>query len=288
LLPQAVSDHYRAQQRLTLAALAMVRREWTRMGDDLDASWRTVGPRVATLTAAAQFGAATDGAAYVPLALKQQGHDLDGDAVNPAAFAGMATSLDGFTYWPLMGLLEGAVIHARRASVGSLRERLQVGGRMLDTLVHTQIADAGRMSASTKISATDGAGWTRLVNPPCCQRCAVLAGKFFESNQGFQRHPRCDCRHVPTVEANADTVGVKVDPDQIKDLTPAQRDALSEGADLGQVVNSHRAGTRSADLMSTNEGATRRGRKLTPEGIYRVSADRDEVLWRLADNGYLL
>jgi hypothetical protein len=283
---QSLSDHYRAQQRLTLATLALVRREWRRMGDDLDASWRRVGPRIATLVAAAQVGAARDGSAYVPDALDEQGIEAEVDGTPRAeAFTG-ATSLDGMTYGSMDALLYGAVISARTAPVESLDERLRAGAASLDRLVHTQISDAGRMSASTAIAATLGAGWVRAVNPPCCQRCAVLAGKFFKSNEGFRRHPQCDCRHVPTTEANWEDVGVTISPDQVTDLTKAQRDAISEGADFNRVVNSRRG--RSSDLMTTSELATRiRGRRLTPEGIYKVSSSREEVLRRLRDNGYL-
>jgi hypothetical protein len=188
----------------------------------------------------------------------------------------------------LEDLLYGAVIHARSVSAEDLTQRLLSGGSKLETLAHTQISDAARMSASTTISATKGAGWVRMINPPCCQRCAVLAGKFFRSNDGFDRHPQCDCRHVPTSEATWEDAGVTVEPDQIKDLTKAQRQAIADGADMNQVINSHRAGKRSDDLMSTNEGAKRHSRRLTPEGIYKVSATREEALKRLRDNGYLL
>jgi len=287
MLPKSLSDHYRAQQRLIVATLALVRREWNRMGDDLDGSWRVVGPRIATLVASAQVGAARDGIAYVPDALDEQGIDAPVDgAARARGFVG-ATSLDGLTYGSMDALLYGAVIHARMASVETLQERLKVGAASLDRLVHTQISDAGRMAASTTISATRGAGWVRAVNPPCCQRCAVLAGKFFKSNDGFQRHPKCDCRHVPTTAAKWEDVGVTIKPDQIRDLTEAQRAAIGEGADLNQVINSHRAGKRSGDLMSTFEGATRFSRRLTPEGIYKVSSSREEVLHRLRVNGYL-
>lgn len=287
MLPQSVSDHYRAQQRRIALALAAVRREWSRMGSDFDSSWRRVGPRIVALTIAAQTGSARDGAAYVPEALDEQGlPTAAAGRVRVEAFAGLATTLDGLAYGRLEDLLYGAVVHARTADVTSLPERLQVGGRHLGTLVHTQVSDAARMSASTTISATHGAGWVRMVNPPCCQRCAILAGKFFRSNEGFQRHPQCDCRHVPTSEAKWEDAGVDIKPDDIKDLTKAQRQAISEGADMNRVVNSHRK--RSDDLMSTFELA-RRGRvRLTPEGIYKVSASREEALRRLRQNGYLL
>ena len=279
--------------------MGLVRREWASMGDDLDASWARVGPRISLLVSASQLGAARDAAEYVPAALDEQGIRVKPDAaVAPEGFAGRATSLDGLSYGSLDSLLYGAVVHARTAEAETLAQRLSVGQAWLDTLVRTQVADAARMASSAAISARPRVGWTRLVNPPCCQRCAVLAGKFFRSNEGFQRHPKCDCRHVPTTEAKWDDVGVRIGPDDVKDLTVAQRQAISDGADMNQVINSHRAGTRSKDLMTTSEGRSKRGvagqrltkgqKRLTPEGIYRVSATREEALQRLRDNGYLL
>lgn len=78
---------------------------------------------------------------------------------------------------------------------------------------------------------------------------------------------------------------------QVKDLTVAQRKAVSDGADLSQVINAHRKGARSSDGMTTSEGVTRRHgqpARLTPAAVYRVSSTREEALRRLRDNGYLL
>jgi hypothetical protein len=283
------------------------------MGEDFDASWRLVGPRLVAIVTAAQLGAARDSSAYVGAALAEQGIRSTPDGtVAPGAFAGVASSLDGLTYGSLDDLLYGAVVNARSATADSLSQRLAAGRTWLDTAVHTQVADAGRMASSTDITSRPRIGWTRMVNPPCCQRCAALAGKFFRSNTGFQRHPRCDCRHVPSTEAAWDAIGVRIGPEDVTDLTIAQRRAIGDGADMNQVVNSHRAGARSADLMTTNEGVTKRGvagrrlidasgaegkigrysrssaQRLTPEGIYRVSATREEALLRLRQNGYLL
>lgn len=286
MLPQAVSDHYRAQQRLIVATLGLTRREWATMGDNLDAGWARIGPRIALLTASAQLGAARSGAAYVPAALEQQGIPAAADgAVLPWAMAGVATSVDGLTYGSLGALLYGAVVKARTAKVDLLQERLRVGGSFLDTLVHTQVADAARMAASTAITATPKVGWVRMVNPPCCKRCAPLAGRVYRHSQGFDRHPRCDCTMLPTTVANPTATGITIGPDDVKDLTKAQRRAIADGADMNQVINSDRM--RSKDLMSTRSGR-QRGSRLTPQGIYKVAGEnREEALRLLRANGYL-
>lgn len=306
----------------------MVHREWAEMGDDFDASWRRVGPRLVTVVTAAQLGAATDGAAYVPEALAASGHRIEPIApVNVRAFAGAATSVDPLAYGSLEALLYGAVTHARTAAASSLAERLAVGRTFLDTAIHTQIADAARMSAGVAINARPHVGWVRMVNPPCCQRCALLAGKFFKSNRGFARHPRCDCRHIPQLESDPMARGIRIGPDDVKDLTIAQRRAISDGADMNQVINANRKGQRTADGLYTLEGTTRRGwasqvkrevarqkgelaketttsvgqrgsvknytvRRVgprpTPEGIYRFASTREEAIDLLRANGYFV
>ena len=317
MLPRAVSDYYRAQQRLIVATLGLVRLEWRKMGDDLDASWARVGPRVALLTASAQVGSATNGAAYVPATLDQLGQSVKAaGGIVPQSLVG-AQSIDGLTYGSLDALLYGAVVKARMAPTESLAERLAVGGRHLDLLVHTQVSDAGKQAASVAMTTRPRVGYVRVVNPPCCKRCAVLAGKY-SAPEAFPRHPRCDCMAMPVADGKS-VPGQEVSPDQIKDLTVAERAALDEGADLSQVVNATRG--RSKDGMTTSEGTTRRGlaskrirelnaaaketstdvgkrgyvknyverrvQRLTPEGIYRVSATREEAIQRLRDNGYI-
>lgn len=286
VVPQAVSEYHRAQQRLILATLDLVRGEWARMRDDLDASWASVGPRVVTLVSAAQVGGSRLADAYVPATLAETGRSVDPDApLNPRAMIG-AQSIDGLTYGSLDALLYGAVVKARTAPAETFKERLAAGGQRLERLVHTQVSDAGKQATAVALGSRRGVGYIRAVNPPCCKDCAVLAGKFYRTNQGFARHPGCDCVHIPTTVVNPGAFGQSVDPSQITNLTDAERQALDEGADLGRVVNANRG--RSEDHMTTSELRPKGGQRLTPEGIYRVSATREEAIRRLRDNGYLL
>lgn len=205
-----------------------------------------------------------------------------------------ATASDGR---PLAGLLEYAE-QVTSDTPGHRPAKLAAGRTWLEMVVRTQVADAARAGLGLGVVTREGVGYTRMVNPPCCQRCAVLAGKTFRWNTGFQRHPRCDCLHVPTALGRPGYVSV-VEAGQVKDLTAAQRQALDDGADLGQVLNASRG--RRADGMTTSEGTTRRGfaahrmattstrsARLTPEAIYRVASTRDEALTLLRRYGYLL
>lgn len=281
MLPQAASEFYRAQQRLIVATLALTRREWAQMGAEFDASWAQVGPRLTILTASAQLGAARNGVRSVPATLDELGQSVDAEAsVNVRNFAGVAA--DGRA---LDTLLYGAVIQAKTVEAQSAAERLTAGGRWLDMAVHTAVADAGRQAAQVDEFTRPRVGHVRAVNPPCCQRCAVLAGKWAKSDVAFQRHPRCDCFNIPTTDPRSITATL-IGPEDVKDLTIAQRTAISDGADFNRVVNSHRAGKR--DGLTTTEGAKRGQRRLTPEGIYRLAADRAEALRLLEAHGYLL
>jgi hypothetical protein len=172
-------------------------------------------------------------------------------------------------------------------------------GPALDIMTLTQLADAYRVAAGVAITARPRVGWTRMVHPPCCPRCAILAGKFFRWNQGFQRHPSCRCSHIPTTE---DREGdVRTDPAElfkqgrVRGVTKAEQKAIDQGADINQVTNSRRSlYVDDAGNRLTRESTTRRGGRgvngvrLTPEQIYRdADGDRDEALRLLLQHGYL-
>ena len=306
MIPRATAELYREQQRREAALILAVRRLWARMpiDGDWDVAWATIAPAVLSLVAAAQLDAFQAGAAMVPLALEQTGHPVEPVAqISAGAVTGYAS--DGR---PLDALLDGVVPIARGA--GSLR----AGQAWLDTAVHLQVADAGRMGSSLAITARPGVGWVRMVNPPCCGNCAVLAGRFYRWSQGFARHYRCDCVHRPAHEQEGPDGYVETVPlDQIHDLTTTERQAVDDGADWVQVINARRGASR--DKMFTVEGTTRRGlaysairarhgafaeagkagerytrttvARPTPEYIYARAKDRADALRLLSTYGYL-
>lgn len=284
---QSVSDHLNAQQRLILAAVALVRAAWARMDEKhLAESWAVNGPLIQRVVSNAQQGAATNSSLYVPRVLAEQGIDAPPVAqVDPKAFAGWSS--DGR---PLGSLLDFAPQHAERAGMDE-------GQRFLDIVTHTLAADAARQATEVNVATRGGVGYVRMVNPPCCQRCAVLAGRVYRWSEGFERHPQCDCEMIPSSEADPYDPRILIGPGEVKDLTAAQRKAIADGADLNQVINAHRKGARSADKMTTTAGAARRGadgkrlrgkQRLTPEGIYRIASDRDEAVQLLRQHGYII
>ena len=234
MLP-AATEHYRTQQQRARLAVLLARREWGQIGDDFDAGWQRVGPRLALLVGSAQRGAATDGVQYVGTALAAQGQAVRPEArVNPAGLAGIAS--DGR---PLETLLYGAIVNARSAKVDTLPQRLEAGSRWLDLAVHSQVADAGRDGAKLAMTVRPNIKYVRFVNPPCCQRCAALGGEAIKYSRPFQRHPRCDCLMVPTTVANPAFAGEKLTAADVTDLTRKQKDALADGANFHSTINDY-------------------------------------------------
>ena len=175
-------------------------------------------------------------------------------------------------------------------------------------MVLTEIADAGRGAAGVQIAARPRVGYVRMLNPPSCSRCVVLAGRFYRWNQGFLRHPRCDCKHVPTMvtdQAEAFAEGLIDDPyeafkrmseaEQNRVFTNAGAQAIRDGADMYQVVNARR-GMKYRGAF-TSEGTTKHGwagqilrrgqKRMTPETIYRLNPNREQAVEALRAQGYI-
>ena len=278
-MPASAAELYAAGQERVARTLLLARREWDAVSDprDVDAS------KIERLLAASMVGAAQDGAASVGADLLESGFDVVPDGQVVLATFALAAS-DGR---PLGSLIGRAVVIAREYGMGA-------GRVSLDRIVHTQVQDAARAASSVAIASRPRVGWVRFVNPPCCQDCAVLAGKWFKWNQGFKRHPHCDCVHRPAHQDESPSGYTQtVDPDRIHDLTDAQRAALREGADLGRVVNAYRrdprrmatAGARQERL--TTRELSGRGERLTPDGIFARAKTREEAVGLLATHGYL-
>ena len=268
MLPPATAEFYRAHQRRIVATLGLTRREWAGMGEDFDASWARVGPKVLLIAAASRLGAARAGDVYVGSVV-----DVDPMArVAPARLAGTAS--DGR---PLASLLSQSVVVAKAGVHDGLtvNEALERAGSWLDMAVHTQVTDASRDAQRLAVTARPRVQFVRVANAPCCQRCAVLAGRVYRHSQGFQRHPRCDCTMMPTTVTNPATEGLRIGPDDVKDLTRLQREAIDAGEDFNNVVNDYQRG---------------KAWRLPPTRVERITSgagSRHEAVERLIQNGFL-
>jgi hypothetical protein len=276
--------YYAAQARLGRQTANRVQRLWRRLDrGDLSGSWLTlVGPAVLEAVTAGQLAAAAAADPYLDAIVSADGEDPDeGARLQPRAFAGVASDgrpLDTLLYLPVVTTKQS--IAAGAAEVDAMM-------RGLDQLLRmsaTQVADAGRTAVGAGIAARRTIqGYVRIAAAPCCARCAILAGKEFGWNKGFQRHPRCDCIHMPaTLIARGRGRGRGPVPprqglvtdaqayfnglsrrEQERLFTAAGARAIRDGADITSIVNARRgmytASAYGRRLAATREGATTRG-----------------------------
>jgi hypothetical protein len=302
MVPEAAVKHYKAMQRLQGLVVLAGAQLWSEVSlSDLSGSWAAQVPLLVPVLTGVQTKAAAAGASYGAATLAEQGlYEAPRAFVNPAGFSGVAS--DGRS---LEGLLYSPVPHVKTLIAGGMdpKQAVRQGGKFLTTVARTQVADAGRAAAGVDTAARQNVGYVRMLNPPSCARCSILAGRFYRWNNGFNRHPKCDCIHVQsTATAAAESEGLIHDPyEYFKSLSPEEQDrnytkagaqAIRDGSDIFQVVNSRR-GTKPGGLVTT-EGTSKRGNfgrqgpRLTPEAIYGKGLSREETLRELERYGYIL
>jgi hypothetical protein len=281
------SAHQEQQAQQRAKAVALILAAWATLDtDDMIRSWiNDVGQRIYVLLSLAQRILASDAGPFVRVSLDMQNVDLAGlPDVNPGAFAGIAS--DGRD---LESLLAGAVIRTR----GRIRrgqtpaEAMQTGALFLRTVANTQLSDAGRAADQVAIVAAEPKsrrgrpqtiGWVRMLQPPSCGRCAILAGRFYKWSDGFLRHPNCDCRHIPVTENVAGDL--TTDPKlYFNSLTPqeqndlfgkANAEAIFAGADMSRVINA--TGRKNGMFVASD------GRRYTYERTGRYKDADKQVL----------
>ncbi|WP_432114024.1 hypothetical protein [Streptomyces sp. S1] len=296
--------HYARIRTLSQRAMARVEAVWRQLDQaDISRSWGQAAPMLMSALVEAQVQAAMLADPYVSAVIRAEGADPAAvGAVAPRAFAGIAS--DGR---PLMSLLYRPVVEwkvrmlagqsAQDAGRSALASMLRITG--------TQVADAGRGATGAAMAGRRTIqGYVRVVQPPACARCVILAGKEYGWNTGFQRHPKCDCIHLPTTliarrqhqrgSLDSDRFTPTTRPGQggrgfldpnayFNGLSRAEQDrvfgaagarAIREGADMAQVVNARRGMTTMTAygrrVRATTEGATRRGE------FYRLERARTE------------
>ena len=306
-IPPAIEHHYALVREQEARALATATRHWHRLGPNwITDAWAERIPAVAAAVTTAQRTAAASALVSGALALGQQDQWAEPDGiVDPDAFVGVTG--DGR---PLDTLLKVPATTTRTLIADGMEpaEALAAGGRQLSMMVLTEIADAGRGAAGVQIAARPRVGYVRMLNPPSCSRCVVLAGRFYRWNQGFLRHPRCDCKHIPTMatdQAEAFAEGLIDDPyeafkrmseaEQNRVFTNAGAQAIRDGADMYQVVNARR-GMKYRGAFTT-EGTSKHGwagqilrkgqKRMTPETIYRLNPNREQAVEALRAQGYI-
>ncbi|MFD4912845.1 hypothetical protein ACFWNR_06435 [Streptomyces virginiae] len=285
---------YVRQQRIVRRAANEAQAVWRRLPlSNWEAAWQ--GAAAAGLVGAISSGqaeAAAHADAYVAAVIAADGLDSrPGGKLDPLGFAGVAA--DGR---PLKSLMYESVLEARWLveEVGTAEVDAMIGGlEKLLKAVTTEVADAGRTATGASIAGNRTInGYIRIASAPCCARCAILSGKEFGWNMGFQRHPRCDCVHMPATliarsslrrgHLNRNEVfpttgrgGARgiVDADkyfqslshleQNRIFTIAGAQAIRDGASITSVVNARRgmytANAYGRSVRATRDSTTRRG-----------------------------
>lgn len=243
------ADRRRAQQSVAARVWALIRPMWARIDPAaVLPSWDGAAARpVLTVMTGGQLAAAAGAQAYVAAVLQAQAAEPDPvGTVAGSALAGVAS--DGRDLATLLRQPAQDTV-GRMAAGMRAEEALRQGLGQLERIVFTQTADAGRVADGVAIANDRTArGYVRMLTPPSCSRCVVLAGKWFATNAGFQRHPRCDCRHVPAAE-NVAGHWTTSPSAYFRRLSAAEQDqvftgsgarAIRNGADIRQVVNARK------------------------------------------------
>ncbi|MFJ2007402.1 VG15 protein [Streptomyces chartreusis] len=294
---------YRRQQLLVRQATARVQALWQRIDrGDISGSWEQLSPLLVAAVTDAQTQAAGLADSYLDDILAAEGADpAAAGRIVPSAFAGIAS--DGR---PLLSLLYQPVIDwkVRMLAGQSMEDAFRGSLASALRITATQVADAGRGATGAAMAGRRTIqGYVRVVQPPACGRCVILAGKEFGWNKGFQRHPRCDCIHLPTTliarsqhrgRIGADRFAPTTRPGSgaagfidprayFNGLSRAEQDrvfgadgarAIRDGADMAQVVNARRGMTTMSaygrQVLATREATTRRG------AFYRLERARTQ------------
>lgn len=264
------------------------------MTSNFDDSWVSIRPAMLALTETGRLAAATSSIQYMPELLSETGQVAPGSGVIvPAAF--VSATPDGRD---IGSLLDTAVIRSKMAASSGLSssEALQAGSKWLVSTMLTVLADTSRQVISADIAQRPKiGGYVRMLNTPSCSRCVILAGKWFRWNEGFQRHPKCDCRHIPsTDEQFAKANGWIADPyeyfnslsksDQEKLFGKNEALAIREyGADIYRTMNIKMRG------LGTAKGNLKYGTptKRTVDDIISHDPDRKFVIENLQYHGYI-
>lgn len=245
-----VEAYYRAQRALIAALVKAVTGWWSELDHaDLSGSWSSgrTGERLFVATSRAQWIAVLLAERYVAQAVAEQTAGTESSAVLvPQSL--VAVSSDGRD---LETLLAEPLIATKAAIGGGCApdRALRVGASALTRIVGTQVADAGRAATGVAMQVRPSVtSWVRMLSPPSCGRCAVLAGRSYRLDAGFSRHPLCDCVGVPSVRGAADEF--RTDPpayfrsltreDQDRYFTVAGARAIRDGAAIDKVINARR------------------------------------------------
>lgn len=312
--------HMEARARLAEATGRAALGIWRQVDrDNIYPSWLGLLARLVAIVAGGQLAAAAAAEPWLQQLLGDDPDRPESDRLNPAALTGV----DGGGR-PLADLLMAPMWAALRLVTAGkpVVQSMAHGQALLDVVVQTAVADAGRAADSvTMMSRPAVKSYVRVVESGACSRCIILAGAESSVSRAFARHPRCKCSMEPVTDDHRPTpIDAKDIFDQMsetqrrKTFGEAGAGAIAQGADIAQVVNARR-GMASATVFgrkvqATSEGVTKRGiagkrlknlqerpgqrsrvartPRLMPEEIYRLADDREHAVRLLRQHAYIV
>lgn len=321
-LPPLARSYSAAQRAEIDAALLQIGSYWRRIGPQFDTGWLLVGPYIAATVIESQRRIVERSNEFIPAVLEDTGQArfvAPEVEANTAALVG----LTGAGY-PVADSLSTATVRAKEAVAAGATapQALATAGSWLAQSSMTVLADTMR-GADGLTRYAHRVGYIRMVNGGACGRCVVQAGKWFRTNAGFLRHPRCRCTHIPASEdvggdwqTNPSEYFDSLNPEQQIKLmgSKANAQAVLDGADINQIVNAYRksSGMQFAQVSPlkvrngikyTTEGTTRRAvaaqqqvalrrsgpqqMRVMPESIYRTATSREDALRQLKLYGWI-
>lgn len=293
---QQARSHYFRQQGIVTAAVLAVRSLFKR-----NRPLAEVGATVASY----QFASATASAASVAAMA-----DAPAPLTIPRSFMGVSSF--GFPVLePIIATIDRHVpAPAEPLPANWWNDEIDKFLAEVEQIVASEIRDAGRSASQVEFtSRPDWTNYVRMLVPPSCPRCTVLAGRIYRDLDSFARHPGCDCVMVPVTSwQDAHDKGYVSSPQEafekghIRGLSKADAQAIADGADVGKVVNAHRGMITPTvfghKVKATTEATTKRAAwrkanptrlvRLRPESIYDIAESRDDAIRLLKLYGYIL
>lgn len=295
-LAQARS-HYDRQRLIAARAVLVVRAMFKR---------RAPLAEIIATVAAYQFASASTSSQSVA-AMAQAPAPL----TVPTAFAGVSSY--GFSIAePIIVTIDGFVPAPAEALPANWWGDALDFMASVEQLIQSEVQDAGRSASQVEfVARPDWTNYVRMLNPPSCPRCVVLAGRIYRDLEEFDRHPGDDCVMVPVEDwESAHDAGYVSSPmeafekGQIRGLSQADAKAIADGADIFQVINAaswknlieptvFRHKVKATTAGTTKRAAWRKANpsrlvRLRPEAIYKATnGDRAEAIRLLKLYGYI-
>lgn len=301
-LQQVADAHYVAKQQIVRAVAEQAQAAWGDLAaPSVIQQWKQLLADIVRLLTTGQLAAARLAMPYLTAVAAEQGAAVPlAGVVAAEAFAGVAADGRALASLLMQPALRTAGLLARGADD---QDALRSGLASLVRIVATEVPDAGRAAVSVgMVAERQFTTYIRMLRLPSCDRCIVLAGQSYPWSDGFARHDRCDCYHLPVIHNGTGTLPGET-PQQVFDgLSREQQDAafgeaaaeaIRAGGDIGRIVNARRGVFVAGGREHTTRSTGRRGRpagqaRPTAEQIMRDNADdRDAAIAALRRFGYL-